>query len=508
MIADGSTQIDSHMPADQRIAALMRAARACYTPDLHRALALAEQAYALVSQIDEQTARTVMIDPLALLVKANHQIGRLDLALRYGGEGLAAIDDERPAPGTYELLSRLVWTYIDLGMLDQARAVNQRMTALAQANGERGYEALSYRDLSVLFSRMGEVERAREAIYRTREPVLFEALSPDEKALICFNLANSFFAEGKIDDAERSIAIGKEACPSALLYYMQGWMLMKRGEHAAAEHAYTIAMELARESQDAYDTQAILIAFAELRQYQGRLDDAVQQAHAALALTETLPVLQLDCLDLLVRLHVARADYRSAYTYLQQHAEAEKTLYNRHTVWRAHALEIEYQTEAMRRDQAALAEQNALLEQLVTERSQAVEIQQSLLDTIMRLTAPVLPLLPGVLVLPIVGNLDSLRVTRLTEDVLGTVSQQRAQVLILDVTGLPVIDTQVTAALLSLAHTTRLLGCRAILVGIRPEIAQSLVGLGASMHELTTRATLAEGLEVALRLVGKRIVVQ
>src|SRR5262245_9395401 len=337
IMADRSENSGSNVSIEQDISALMQEARACFAPDLARALALAEQAYALLSQLDERTARFVKIDPLALLVKANHQTGQFDRALQYGGEGLAAIDDEHPAPGTYELMSRLVWTYIDLGLVDQARALNNRMTVLAQMHGELAHEAQAYRDLSVLYGRLGNVENAREAIYRTLAPDLFAALPPEQKAVICFNLANTFFGEGKTDEAERYITIGLEARPIALLHYMQGWMLMEGGEHEAAERAYDAAMELARVSHDVYDQQAIQIALAELRQRQGRLEDAIAQARAALALVETLPVLQLQCLDLLVRLHIACDDYRSAFTFLRQYSQTEALLYNRHTVWRSRA---------------------------------------------------------------------------------------------------------------------------------------------------------------------------
>src|SRR5262245_48610610 len=126
MAANRNEPTNSDAPNKQRIAALIQEARASFAPDLDRALALAEQVYALIPQLSEQTARYVKVDLLALLVKANYQIGQFDRALQYGSEGLAAIDDQDPAPGTYELMSRLVWTYIDLGLFDQARALNNR----------------------------------------------------------------------------------------------------------------------------------------------------------------------------------------------------------------------------------------------------------------------------------------------------------------------------------------------------------------------------------------------
>jgi anti-anti-sigma regulatory factor len=155
---------------------------------------------------------------------------------------------------------------------------------------------------------------------------------------------------------------------------------------------------------------------------------------------------------------------------------------------------------------AELQEKNTLQEQLIEEHSNALATQQRLLNVIADLSAPVLPLLPDVLALPMVGSLDSNRMQRMHEQLLQSISTTHARVVLLDITGVPVVDTQVAAALLDLARAARLLGCQVIMVGIRPEIAQSLVGLGVSFEEITTRATLAAGLTAALRMTGHAIV--
>lgn len=154
---------------------------------------------------------------------------------------------------------------------------------------------------------------------------------------------------------------------------------------------------------------------------------------------------------------------------------------------------------------AALQQQNAHLEQLLLERDEAFASQQRLLDVIAEISTPVLPLLPEVLALPIVGALDSVRMQRMHEQLLGSISVAQARVVLLDITGVPVVDTQVASALIQMARAARLLGCQVIMVGIRPEIAQSLVGLGVSLAEFRTHGTIADGLSTALRLTGRSI---
>jgi rsbT co-antagonist protein RsbR len=101
--------------------------------------------------------------------------------------------------------------------------------------------------------------------------------------------------------------------------------------------------------------------------------------------------------------------------------------------------------------------------------------------------------------MPLVGALDNERLDQAQERALQFIQTMGARYLILDITGVPVVDTLVAKGLMLIVQTTRLLGCRAVLVGIRPEVAQTLVGLGIDLQGVTTAATLQEGVAYTLR---------
>jgi anti-anti-sigma regulatory factor len=107
-----------------------------------------------------------------------------------------------------------------------------------------------------------------------------------------------------------------------------------------------------------------------------------------------------------------------------------------------------------------------------------------------------------VLVLPIIGTLDSLRAARLTESLLERISLEQAEVVIMDVSGVPSIDTDVAQHLLKTVEAARLMGTVSILSGVRPETAQAMVHLGIDLVGLRCRTTLKEALQLALQLVG------
>jgi rsbT co-antagonist protein RsbR len=167
---------------------------------------------------------------------------------------------------------------------------------------------------------------------------------------------------------------------------------------------------------------------------------------------------------------------------------------------------------------AALDRTNAALETRVAERTaelsgalaaqreQAAELQisldrqQTLNDLLNALSMPIIPVREDVLVAPLVGNLDAVRAQRLIGDVLEQIERRHARAIILDVTGVAVVDTQLAQTLLRTAEATRLLGAKTVLVGIRPEVAQTLVSLGADLSSLHTAATLQEGLAAVSRV--------
>jgi anti-anti-sigma regulatory factor len=161
----------------------------------------------------------------------------------------------------------------------------------------------------------------------------------------------------------------------------------------------------------------------------------------------------------------------------------------------------------------SLAEANAQLETRVRERTEALETaltaqraqavaleqalaeQRSLSATIAELSLPIIPVRDDTLVLPLVGALDADRLEQLHPRLLAALGGQRTRVLIIDVTGVPVMDTEVAHSLLQVASAARLMGTRVVVAGIRPEVAQALVALGVNLHGFATVATLQQGLE-------------
>ena len=110
-----------------------------------------------------------------------------------------------------------------------------------------------------------------------------------------------------------------------------------------------------------------------------------------------------------------------------------------------------------------------------------------------------IPISDDVVVMPLIGTMDSRRAQQVLETVLEGVASSHARVAILDITGVAVVDTQVANALMRAAQAVKLLGAQVILTGIRPEVAQTLVGLGVDLNGIVTQATLQSGIAFAMR---------
>ena len=121
---------------------------------------------------------------------------------------------------------------------------------------------------------------------------------------------------------------------------------------------------------------------------------------------------------------------------------------------------------------------------------------------IAELSTPVVKLWQGILALPLIGTLDSQRTQVVMENLLQTIVDVEAEIAIIDITGVPTVDTLVAQHLLKTVTAIRLMGADCIISGIRPQIAQTIVHLGIDLQGITTKATLADALSVALKRSG------
>lgn len=128
--------------------------------------------------------------------------------------------------------------------------------------------------------------------------------------------------------------------------------------------------------------------------------------------------------------------------------------------------------------------------------------QQELLE----LSTPVVKLWDGVLALPLIGTLDSARTQVVMENLLQQIVQTGAGIAIIDITGVPTVDTLVAQHLLKTIAAARLMGADCIVSGVRPQIAQTIVHLGVELGDVITKATLADAFRLALRRTGQGVV--
>jgi len=132
-------------------------------------------------------------------------------------------------------------------------------------------------------------------------------------------------------------------------------------------------------------------------------------------------------------------------------------------------------------------------------REEVIRRQQ---EEMLELSTPVVKLWDGILALPIIGTLDSARTQVVMETLLENIVKTNSRVAIIDITGVPTVDTVVAQHLLKTVTAARLMGADCIISGVRPQIAQTIVHLGINLLDVTTKATLADAFAVALDRTG------
>lgn len=145
---------------------------------------------------------------------------------------------------------------------------------------------------------------------------------------------------------------------------------------------------------------------------------------------------------------------------------------------------------------------------LHTFESYAAAREQIIADqaaAMLELSTPVVRLWDGIIAVPLVGTLDSARTQLVTEKLLETLVATGAEHAVLDITGVPTVDTEVAQHLLKTVNAARLLGAECIICGIRPQVAQTIVSLGIEFGDIATKATLADALRHALTRTGLKV---
>ncbi|MDB5397067.1 MAG: hypothetical protein JWM91_4573 [Rhodospirillales bacterium] len=143
-----------------------------------------------------------------------------------------------------------------------------------------------------------------------------------------------------------------------------------------------------------------------------------------------------------------------------------------------------------------------MIDIMAAEREQTISIQQ---EAIRELSTPVLQIRDGLLILPIIGTLDSFRAKQLTDSLLRAIRANRAKMVVMDITGVAAVDSRVANHLIQTVAASRLMGATVIVTGLSGDVAQALVSLGVDLGTLNTVGDLQGGLELAERRLGYRI---
>ncbi len=135
-----------------------------------------------------------------------------------------------------------------------------------------------------------------------------------------------------------------------------------------------------------------------------------------------------------------------------------------------------------------------------------MEIKMEKINEILEASIPIVKIFDGLIVAPIIGTLDTERTQRIMENLLEKIMKEDAQVALIDITGVPTVDSRTSQHIIDTVSAVRLLGSKVIITGIKPPIAQTLVHLGIVLSDIMTARTLALGVKMALDILELKIV--
>jgi rsbT co-antagonist protein RsbR len=177
------------------------------------------------------------------------------------------------------------------------------------------------------------------------------------------------------------------------------------------------------------------------------------------------------------------------------------------------ALLLQERERAYAEVEKLVQERTAELQREITERQRAqeesVRLQQEIIETqkqaLQELSTPIIPIVDRIIVMPLIGNIDSMRARDITRKLLAGIREHRAQIVIIDITGVPLIDSGVAAYLNKTIQAAQLKGARTIITGISDRVAETIVDLGIDWGDINTLPNLQTGLVIALDSLGIKL---
>jgi rsbT co-antagonist protein RsbR len=141
----------------------------------------------------------------------------------------------------------------------------------------------------------------------------------------------------------------------------------------------------------------------------------------------------------------------------------------------------------------------------ITEKKRDADLLKATLDSLREMSTPILVVSNRILLLPLIGSIDSHRAQMMIENVLQKIQEFEAKVIIIDIQGVPAVDSAVANHLIKITKATKLMGCNCVITGISPEVSQSLANLGIELKDILTESSLKEGLKLSYGLMGFKL---
>ncbi len=216
----------------------------------------------------------------------------------------------------------------------------------------------------------------------------------------------------------------------------------------------------------------------------------------------TIEPIDTEAVKLIIVLFVALATAIALLLLWQNHARLTRALQqSQQTNQELQALKASLESQIAERTRV-LQEMLQTLEKQATEERQLREALLQQQEVILGLSVPIIPVIDQVLVIPLIGLIDEHRLQQIQQRALQAIQQFNAHTLILDITGVPAIDTHVAAGFIQIAQAVRLLGAKTFIVGIHPEVAHSMVRAGIELHYMQPFARLQDALSVLIEQSG------